>query len=168
MSNSTVSSASGNQIVSFNPKQLQQLRKDMDEALRSVGKKYGITISADYSTYYDTECTYQLKCLINGQPTKEQRDLQIMAKRYGIDLDKEYNGNRFVSYRTRNRKYKWIVEKNGNEYKMSHHCAMMLIGSPIPHYCNVCKGLIDPKAYFPGYTTHPTCAAKISGPIQKM
>ncbi len=115
------------QFESLGPDQLSELRREINQTLSSLGVKYGIDMSTGKCTYNATECTFQLKCVLKGKLTAEEKILRRMVEKYDIDLDKVYDGYIFVGYKTRNRKYKWIVKKDGKQYKITQEHAMKIV-----------------------------------------
>lgn len=67
-----------NKITLFDRINLQGLRREMDQTLKAISDKYGITISTGNVSYSDNECTFKVKCNTIGSDgtviTKEAKD----------------------------------------------------------------------------------------------
>tara|TARA_R110002073_G_scaffold212798_1_gene373099 strand:- start:220 stop:615 length:396 start_codon:yes stop_codon:yes gene_type:complete len=65
-------------VTNFDKANLQALRVEMDNALKGLEKKFGITIKAGNASYSGNECTFKVKCNTIGTDgtviTKESRD----------------------------------------------------------------------------------------------
>jgi len=76
-------------VKQFDKANLQMLRVDMDKALQSVAKKYGITIHAGNASFSGNECTFKVKCNTQGTDgtaiTKEAKDWDRYKGLHGMD-----------------------------------------------------------------------------------
>ena len=76
-------------VKQFNKANLQTLRVDMDKALQSVAKKYGITIKAGNASFSGNECTFKVKLNTKGTDgtviTKEAKDFDRYKGLHGMD-----------------------------------------------------------------------------------
>tara|TARA_R110000782_G_scaffold37846_3_gene89248 strand:+ start:1102 stop:1500 length:399 start_codon:yes stop_codon:yes gene_type:complete len=65
-------------VTNFDKANLQALRVEMDNALKGLEKKFGITIKAGNASFSGNECTFKVKCNTIGTDgtviTKESRD----------------------------------------------------------------------------------------------
>ena len=76
-------------IQNFAKGNLQTLRVDMDKALQSVAKKYGITIHAGNASFSGNECTFKVKCNTVGSDgtaiTREATNWDRYKGLHGMD-----------------------------------------------------------------------------------
>ena len=71
-------------IQQFNKANLQDLRVEMDNALKSLEKKFGITIKAGNASFSGNECTFKVKLNTTGTDgtviTKEAKNWDLYKK----------------------------------------------------------------------------------------
>ena len=81
-------------IQNFAKGNLQTLRVDMDKALQSVAKKYGITIKAGNASFSGNECTFKVKLNTKGTDgtviTKEAKDFDRYKGLHAIQNGKGF------------------------------------------------------------------------------
>ena len=70
----------------FTRKQLDSIRKQMQNALNMFADKTDITIEVGNCSYRGGEATYKVKVLMEGAKTREQEDLEFYAKLHKLDL----------------------------------------------------------------------------------
>lgn len=118
-------------IQQFNKANLQALRVEMDNALKSLEKKFGITIKAGNASFSGNECTFKVKLNTTGSDgtaiTKEAKAWDIYKGTHGLDHlnigDKiTIQGNTYTltGYNTRARKAPInFTDYRGKGYKCS-------------------------------------------------
>ena len=76
-------------IQQFNKANLQDLRVEMDLALRTISNKYGITIKTGNASFSGNECTFKVKLNTTGADgtaiTKEAKAWDIYKGMHGLD-----------------------------------------------------------------------------------
>jgi len=76
-------------IQQFNKANLQDLRVEMDNALKSLEKKFGITIKTGNASFSGNECTFKVKLNTTGADgtaiTKEAKAWDIYKGMHGLD-----------------------------------------------------------------------------------
>ena len=99
----------------FTRKQLDTIRKQMQNALNMFADKTDITIEVGNCSYRGGEATYKVKVLMEGAKTREQEDLEFYAKLHKLDLTKiaKLMGEdmSLVGYKSRARKKPWVLQR---------------------------------------------------------
>lgn len=99
----------------FTRKQLDSIRKQMQNALNMFADKTDITIEVGNCSYRGGEATYKVKVLMEGAKTREQEDLEFYAKLHKLDLTMiaKLMGEdmSLVGYKTRARKKPWVLQR---------------------------------------------------------
>ena len=76
-------------IKQFNKANLQELRVEIDSALKYCEKKFGITIKAGNASFSGNECTFKVKLNTTGADgtaiTKEAKAWDIYKGMHGLD-----------------------------------------------------------------------------------
>ena len=99
----------------FTRKQLDTIRKQMQNALNMFADKTDITIEVGNCSYRGGEATFKVKCLVEGAKPREQEDLEFYAELHKLDLtaveklmgeDMQLSG-----YKSRARKKPWILKR---------------------------------------------------------
>ena len=118
-------------IESFNKPQIVQLRSEIDNALNSVAKKYGITISAGNCSFSGNEANFKLKLNTIGDGgtviTRESKMWDLYKSRtncshlnIGDTITIQGNSYTLSGYNTRARKAPInFTDSRGNGYKCS-------------------------------------------------
>ena len=119
-------------IESFNKPQIVQLRSEIDNALNSVAKKYGITISAGNCSFSGNEANFKLKLNTIGDGgtviTRESKMWDLYKSRtncshlnIGDTITIQGNSYTLSGYNTRARKAPInFTDSRGNGYKCSN------------------------------------------------
>ena len=122
-------------IESFNKPTIVQLRSEIDNALNSVAKKYGITISAGNCSFSGNEANFKLKLNTIGEGgfviTRESASWDVYKSRtncshlnVGDTITIQGNPYTLTGYNTRARKAPIQFKDNrGNNYK----CSIMML-----------------------------------------
>lgn len=108
---------------------LTALRTEMNEALKGIAEKYGMTIDAGKATYGDSYATYKLDLALVKEDgtamTREATAFKMYANILGLkpeDLGREFGANgkryRLTGYSTTKRKFPFVAEclTDGKEY----------------------------------------------------
>ena len=112
------------------PQKIQEMRKDIDEALKAVAEKHNCTIHAGSANYTSESFNIKLEVVENSSDgstvTKEELDWKANASLFGLDVDllgktvkiqgKDYE---IVGLKPRSRKYPVLGKdlSNGKTYK---------------------------------------------------
>ena len=122
-------------IESFNKPQIVQLRSEIDNALNSVAKKYGITISAGNCSFSGNEANFKLKLNTIGDGgtviTRESKMWDLYKSRtncshlnIGDTITIQGNSYTLSGYNTRDKKAPiQFKDSRGNNYK----CSIMML-----------------------------------------
>ena len=99
----------------FTRKQLDTIRKQMQNALNMFADKTDITIEVGNCSYRGGEATYKVKVLMEGAKTREQEDLEYYAELHKLDLTKiaklQGEDMSLVGYKARARKKPWVLQR---------------------------------------------------------
>ena len=99
----------------FTRKQLDTIRKQMQNALNMFADKTDITIEVGNCSYRGGEATFKVKVLMEGAKTREQEDLEYYAELYKLDLTKiaKLMGEdmSLVGYKSRARKKPFVLQR---------------------------------------------------------
>ena len=102
-------------MAEFTRKQLDTIRKQMQNALNVFADKIDIQIEVGNCSYRGGEATYKVKVLMEGAKTKEQQDLEFYAKLHKLDLNKTAKlmgeDMQLSGYKSRARKKPWILKR---------------------------------------------------------
>jgi hypothetical protein len=122
--------------VEFTKANLQDLRKDLDAVLSRYSKESEVHFNVGNISFNTAEATIKLTATLadaNGVFRSADADaFDMFAKLDSISLklnergvSKTLGNVRFVGYKSRNRKYPYIVEQisTGSRYKMDAHQA---------------------------------------------
>ena len=131
------------------------MRADIDKALKSVGEKYGVELTAGNATYSDLECTFKLKASLKA--SGDFNPQKILWEQYapGWRLPKEAFGQEIsisgVKYRIcgvdpKARTNKILIENANGQYK----CDIQTVTGAL-----VTSGFISGKEYPPHLTPAP-------------
>lgn len=125
--------------INFTRTNLNDLRADLNEVLERYGNQAGLDIKIGNISYSDHDATIKIEAKLPDASgnivSAEEKAYNIYAKMDGINIP--VNGFakspslgkvRMVGYKTRNRKYPYIVEQvsSGKRYKMGTSSAMAL------------------------------------------
>ena len=118
-------------LKEFNSVNLKDLGKDIEEALKLISAKHGITIEVGNMSYSPTTCNIKLKAVITGEDKSEEAIMKVewsaKASRYGFkasDFGRSFkiDGKMFTisGVRPKNRSYPIIgTDANGKNYKFT-------------------------------------------------
>jgi len=102
-------------MADFTRKQLNTLRKQMQNALNMFADKTDIQIEVGNCSYRGGEATFKVKVLMEGAKTREQQDLEFYAELHKLDLTKiaKLMGEdmSLVGYKSRARKKPWVLQR---------------------------------------------------------
>ena len=102
-------------MADFTRKQLDTLRKQMQNALNMFADKTDIQIEVGNCSYRGGEATFKVKVLMEGAKTREQEDLEFYAELHKLDLTKiaKLMGEdmSLVGYKSRARKKPWVLQR---------------------------------------------------------
>lgn len=120
--------------------EIDNIRQDINNALKAIGEKYDVTILAGNASYDATLVQFKLTCTTKGEngevETMEAKDFKTYAEMYG--MKKEYLGKEFVHGRDKfqitglkPRSKNCVLAKKvgtGQSYKFSPELVKQLIG----------------------------------------
>ena len=99
----------------FTRKQLDTIRKQMQNSLSLFADKTDIQIEVGNCSYRGGEATYKVKVLMEGAKTREQEDLEFYAELHKLDLTKiaklQGEDMSLVGYKARARKKPWVLQR---------------------------------------------------------
>ena len=96
----------------FTRKQLDTIRKQMQNALNMFADKTDIQIEVGNCSYRGGEATFKVKVLMEGAKTREQQDLEFYAELHKLDLTLTMGEDmQLVGYKARARKKPWILKR---------------------------------------------------------
>ena len=99
----------------FTRKQLDTIRKQMQNSLNLFADKTDIQIEVGNCSYRGGEATFKVKVLMEGAKTREQEDLEYYAELYKLDLTKiaKLMGEdmSLVGYKSRARKKPFVLQR---------------------------------------------------------
>ena len=102
-------------MADFTRKQLDTIRKQMQNALNMFADKTDIQIEVGNCSYRGGEATFKVKVLMEGAKTREQEDLEYYAELHNLDLTKiaKLMGEdmSLVGYKARARKKPWVLQR---------------------------------------------------------
>ena len=102
-------------MADFTRKQLDTIRKQMQNALNMFADKTDIQIEVGNCSYRGGEATFKVKVLMEGAKTREQEDLEFYAELHKLDLTKiaKLMGEdmSLVGYKSRARKKPWVLQR---------------------------------------------------------
>lgn len=116
-------------ISSFDRNTVKNLRNDIDAALATLSKKYGIEISAGNASFTSSNVTYKVQAAVKAAGgitmTKEASDFNLYANRvladYKLGQTIELQGKEYViaGWKARAQKNPVIVTRDGKSYRVS-------------------------------------------------
>ena len=99
----------------FTRKQLDTIRKQMQNALNMFADKTDIQIEVGNCSYRGGEATFKVKVLMEGAKTREQEDLEFYGELHKLDLNavEKLMGEdmQLSGYKSRARKKPWILKR---------------------------------------------------------
>ena len=102
-------------MTQFTRKQLDTIRKQMQNALNLFADRTDMTIDVGNCSYTGGEATFKVKCILKGAKTREQIDLEYYADLHGIDTTTiaklQGEDMSIVGYKSRARKKPWILQR---------------------------------------------------------
>lgn len=117
----------------------KHLRKELETIFASHGIN-GFNVEIGNASYNDFDVTFKVVIRHTDAKPKAERELEIYAKSYGLDINKigTLNGDKYslIGYNTRARKQPWIIEKLGigggnNKYKIGDDTAKRLFAKDV-------------------------------------
>ena len=102
-------------MTTFTRKQLDTIRKQMQNSLSLFADKTDMQIEVGNCSYRGGEATFKVKVLMEGAKTREQEDLEYYAELYKLDLTKiaKLMGEdmSLVGYKARARKKPFVLQR---------------------------------------------------------
>lgn len=102
-------------MTTFTRKQLDTIRKQMQNSLNLFADKTDIKIEVGNCSYRGGEATFKVKVLMEGAKTREQEDLEYYAELHKLDLTKiaklQGEDMSLVGYKARARKKPWVLQR---------------------------------------------------------
>ena len=102
-------------MTQFTRKQLDTLRKQMQNALNMFADKTDIQIEVGNCSYRGGEATFKVKVLMEGAKTREQEDLEFYAELHNLDLTKTAKlmgeDMQLSGYKSRARKKPYVLKR---------------------------------------------------------
>ena len=102
-------------MTQFTRKQLDTIRKQMQNALNLFADRTDMTIDVGNCSYTGGEATFKVKVLLKGAKTREQIDLEYYADLHGIDTTAiaklQGEDMSIIGYKSRARKKPWILQR---------------------------------------------------------
>ena len=99
----------------FTRKQLDTIRKQMQNSLSLFADKTDMKIEVGNCSYRGGEATFKVKVLMEGAKTREQEDLEYYAELHKLDLTKiaklQGEDMSLVGYKARARKKPWVLQR---------------------------------------------------------
>ena len=99
----------------FTRKQLDTIRKQMQNALNMFADKTDIQIEVGNCSYRGGEATFKVKVLMEGAKTREQEAMEYYAKLYDLDITKTVKlmgeDMQLSGYKSRARKKPWVLKR---------------------------------------------------------
>ena len=99
----------------FTRKQLDTIRKQMQNALNMFADKTDIQIEVGNCSYRGGEATFKVKVLMEGAKTREQEDLEYYAELYNLDMTKTAKlmgeDMKLSGYKSRARKKPFVLKR---------------------------------------------------------
>ena len=127
-------------MTTFTKPVLRELRNQLQTLLdgtKYIGTAQGLndyTFELGNCKYDGGEATFQLKVLIKGSKSRQERDLEDLAKLSGLDTDKvaSLQGMKvsLVGYNSKARKRPWIIQDltTTKQYVLDDYQAKRLFG----------------------------------------
>lgn len=108
---------------------LRQLQADMDEALKAVAQKHGVSIEVGNASFTSQNATFKVQVAVTGKggvaDTREAQDFRIFATSYGLTPDDlgqtfPYGGKEYtiVGLSRKSSKYPILCKKNGENVRL--------------------------------------------------
>lgn len=128
-------------MTTFTKPVLRELRNQLQTLLdgtKYIGTAQGLndyTFELGNCKYDGGEATFQLKVLIKGSKSRQERDLEDLAKLSGLDTEKVASLQGMmvylVGYNSKARKRPWIVAQSpkGQRYVIDDYTAKRLFGT---------------------------------------
>ena len=99
----------------FTRKQLDTIRKQMQNSLNLFADKTDMKIEVGNCSYRGGEATFKVKVLMEGAKTREQEDLEYYSELHKLDLTKiaklQGEDMSLVGYKARARKKPWVLQR---------------------------------------------------------
>ena len=109
-------------MADFTRKQLDTLRKQMQNSLSLFADKTDMQIEVGNCSYRGGEATFKVKVLMKGAKTREQEDLEYYAELHKLDISlvRKLMGEdmELIGYKARARKKPWVLlrQRDGAEF----------------------------------------------------
>jgi len=130
--------------VQFTKSNLQDLRKDLDLVLSKYSKETGVHFNVGNITFRELEANIKLTASLPNKggvfKTSEEEAFEMFSKLDSVSLklnelgtSKNLGPVKFVGYKSRNKKYPYIVEQvsTGSRYKLSTSSARSVCPSTL-------------------------------------
>ena len=102
-------------MTTFTRKQLDTIRKQMQNSLNLFADRTDMKIEVGNCSYRGGEATFKVKVLMEGAKTREQEDLEYYAELYKLDLTKiaklQGEDMSLVGYKARARKKPFVLQR---------------------------------------------------------
>ena len=114
-------------VEKFTKPVLKALRVDMGEAIQAVADKYGIDIKGGNWSFTNDTVSMKFEGRVEGGMSAEMLAIEMYSEmetgteiKYGDELDfgARIGNAKVVGYKTRSRKYPFIIENNNGRYKI--------------------------------------------------
>ena len=116
-------------ISSFDRNTVKNLRNDIDKALATLSKKYGIEISAGNASFTSSNVTYKVQAAVKASGgivmTKEASDFNLYANinlpgfKLGQTISLQGKEYTIAGWKVRAQRNPVIVTRNGKSYRVS-------------------------------------------------
>ena len=102
-------------MTTFTRQQLNDLRKQMQNALKMFALQGDLKIEVGNCSYNGGEATFKVKVLLKGAKTREQIDLEFYAELHNLDLTKTAKlmgeDMQLSGYKSRARKKPYVLKR---------------------------------------------------------
>ena len=112
-------------VTTFDKATLKALRSEMQAVLDKFGAN--LQFEVGNMRFSEAEVDIKVKAVIKGKRTRSDSELEAFANLYNLKMTNAA-GDRLVGFKARNRKYPFIFERNGQQYKCSEQQAKALFG----------------------------------------
>lgn len=108
-------------IKEFNKATLKDFRNELNALLVKYEKKCGVELKSKGIKYSSNTITVSVEGKVVGTQSKEAKALELFTKFKEGDIInvRGLGKSKLVGYKARNRKYPFIVEFSGKQYKLS-------------------------------------------------
>lgn len=119
-------------LRAFNPSNLTSVRTALETALAGLSDSYGIQFDLGRITYDTSKFHLRLDARIEGAQSKEESALSEFDIKVGTEIPFQGQTVRIIGYRSRNRKYPFIVETldSKTSWKVSEKAVLRKLENP--------------------------------------